>query len=111
MSSLQFDILCLLFLLKNSMKKLNYFDLGYVEKGKTLGILDSDMINCTIMKAAYPNITSVIKIHQSSLCQYLQESYVNIFYPSGAIHVYPHSMFTELFKLPQLSILHVHINI
>ena len=62
------------------------------------------------MKARYHDITSIIKIHQSSLCQYLQESYINVFYTSCTIH---HDsvviMFAQVFKLPHLSILHVHI--
>ena len=55
-------------------------------------------------------MTSVIKIHQSSSCQYLLESYINVVHMYGTIH--PDSvvtMFTQLFKLPHLSILHVHI--
>ena len=43
---------------------------------------DSNMTNCFVMKARYHDITSIIKIHQSSLCQYLQESYINVFYTS-----------------------------
>ena len=62
------------------------------------------------MKAGYHNITSVIKIHQSSLCQYLQESYINIF-TLGTIHLDSFViMFTQLFKMPHLGILHVHID-
>ena len=72
---------------------------------------DSNMTNCIVMKARYDDITSVIKIHRSSLCQYLQESYIDVFYMSDTIH---HNsivfMFTQMFKLPHLSILHVHIN-
>ena len=62
------------------------------------------------MKAKYDDITPLIKIHQSSLWQHLQENYIDIFYLSGTIH---HdsvvTMFTQLFKLPHLNILHVHI--
>ena len=67
------------------------------------------MTNCIVMKARYDDITSVIKIHQSLSCQYLQESYINVI-TSGIIHLYSVViMFTKLFKLPHLSILHVHI--
>ena len=68
------------------------------------------MTNCIVMKAIYPDITSVIKVHQSSLCQHLQESYINVFYRFGTIHLDSVViMFTQLFKLSHLSILHVHI--
>ena len=107
--SSQFDLLCLSFLLKNSQITLNYF---HHESGHNMlkpYNEDSNITNCIVMKAGYHNITSVIKIHQSSLCQYLQESYIDVF-KSGTIH--PNSvvnMFTQLFKLPHLNILHVHI--
>ena len=62
------------------------------------------------MKVRFPDITSVIKIYQSSLCQYLQESYINVF-ASSTIHLDSVViMFTKQFKLPHLSIVHVHIN-
>ena len=73
---------------------------------------DSNMTNCIVMKARYSDITSVMKIHQSSLCQCLQESYINVLYPPKAIlHDSVVMMFTQLFKLPHLSILHVDIEL
>ena len=108
--SSQFDLLCLSFLLQNSKITWNYLHQEYVHDMLNLSNEDSNTTNCIVLKAGYHNITSVIKIHQSSLCQYLQESYINVFYISGTIH---HDsvviMFTQLFKLPHLSILHVHI--
>ena len=105
--SSQFDLLCLSFLLKNSNITWNYLHHEYVHDKLKLSNDDSNMTNCIAMRAEYHDITSVIKIHQSSLCQYLQESYINT---SGTIH---HDsvviMFTQLFKLPHLNILHVHI--
>ena len=109
--SSQFDLLCLSFLLKNSEITWNYLHYPYFHDILQLSNEDSNMTNCIVIKARYPDITSVIKIHQSSLCQYLQESYIKVFYSSGTIH---HDsiviMFTQPFKLPNLSILHVHIN-
>ena len=106
-NSSQFDLLCLSFLLKNSKITWNYLHHRYVHDILQPSNEDSNMTNCIVRKAKYCDITSVIKIHQSSLCQYLQESYINT---SGTIH---HDsvviMFTQLFKLPHLSILHVHI--
>ena len=67
------------------------------------------MTNCILMKARYDDITSVIKIHQSLSCQYLQESYIKVI-TSDTIHIDSVViMFTQLFKMPYLSILHVHI--
>ena len=111
LNSSQFDLLCLYFFLKNSRKTWNYLELEYSDAFKSVNVFDevSDMFNCTIKRALYRDITSVIKIHQSSLCQYLQESYIKIFYPSDTIH--PAIMFTELFKLPRLRILHVDIQL
>ena len=110
--SSQFDLLCLYFLLKNSKITWNYLHDKYVHDMLILSNEDSNMTNCIVMKARYNDITSVIKIHQSSLCQYLQESYIDVFHTSGTMH---HDsvviMFTQLFKLPHLTILHVHINI
>ena len=108
--SSQFDLLCLSFLLKNSKITWNY--LHHEDHHDMLQLYneDSNINNCIVMKATYDDITSVIKIHQSSLCQYLQESYIDVLYISGTVH---HDsfviMFTQLFKLPYLSILHVHI--
>ena len=108
--SSQFDLLCLSFLLKNSKITWNYLHHEYYHEMLKLSNEDSNMTNCIVMKSGYHDITSVIKIHQSSLCQYLQESYINVLYPSGKIH---HDsvviMFTQLFKLPHLNILHVDI--
>ena len=109
--SSQFDLLCLSFLLKNSKITWNYLHHKYVHDMLKLCNEDSNMTNCIVMKAKYYDITSVIKIHQSSLCQYLQESYIDVPRIYGTIH---HDsfviMFTQLFKPPHLSILHVHIN-
>ena len=105
--SSQFDLLCLSFLLKNSKITLNYLHLEYVNGKMKIFIEDSNMTNCIVMKAKYHDITSVIKIHQSSLCQHLQESYINLF-----VDCVPDSvviMFTQLFTLPHLNILHVDI--
>ena len=114
--SSQFDLLCLSFLLKNSKITWNYFHHQYVHDKLKLSNEDSNMTNCVVMKAIYNDITSVIKIQQSSLCQYLQESYINVDnynpIPSDSVMI-PVSfaiMFTQFFKLPHLSILHVHIN-
>ena len=98
--SSQFDLLCLSFLLKNSTHdKLKLYN------------EDSNMTNFIVMKGGYHDITSVIKIHQSSLCHYLQESYINVFHTSRRSHLDSVVIvFTQLFKLPHLSILHVHIN-
>ena len=100
--SSQFDLLCLSFLLKNSKSSWNY-----VHDKLKLCNEDSNTTNCTVMKARYDDITSVIKIHQSLLCQYLQESYIKVLYTPEAIHLV--ILFTQLFKLPHLTILHVHI--
>ena len=108
--SSQFDLLCLCFVLKNSKITWNYLHHEYIHDMLQFSNEDSNLTNCIVIKGRYHDITSVIKIHQSSLCQYLQESYINVFYSSGTIH---HDsvviMFTQLFKLPHLSILHVHI--
>ena len=107
--SSRFDLLCLSFLLKNSNITWNYLHHEHVHDMLKLSNEDSNMTKCIVMKARYDDITSVIKIHQSTLWQYLQESYINVF-TSGTIH---HdsvvSMLTQLFKLPHLIILHVHI--
>ena len=108
-NSSQFDLLCLSFLLKNSKITWNYLHHSYDHDKLKLYNEDSNMTNCIVMKSIYRDITPVIKIHQSSLCQYLQESYINI---HRFVTLYFHSvviMFTQLFKLPHLSILHVHI--
>ena len=111
-NSSQFDLLCLSFLLKNSKITWNFLHHEFVHDILKLYNEDKNMTNCIVMKATYRDITSVIKIHQSSLCQYLQESYINVFYTSGSIH---HDsvviMFTQLFKMPHLGILHVHLDI
>ena len=108
--SSQFDLLCLSFLLKNSKITWNYLHHEYVHDMLKLYNEDTNMTNYIVMKAAYHDITSVIKIHQSSLCQYLQESYINVEYSSVTIrHDSVVIMFTQLFKLPHLSILHVRI--
>ena len=105
--SSQFDLLCLSFLLKNSKITWNYLHHPYLHD--KLQLLNEDS-NCIVMKARFLDITSVLKIYQSSLCQYLQESYV-IVHTSGNIYLDSVViMFTQLFKLPHLSILHVHIN-
>ena len=110
-NSSQFDLLCLSFLLKNSKITWNYLHHEYVHDKLQLSNEDSNMTNCIVMKARYHDITSVIKIHQSSLCQYLQESYIDVLYiPSTVHHDSVVIMFTQLFKLPHLTILHVHIN-
>ena len=108
-NSSQFDLLCLSFLLKHSKITWNCLHHEYVHDMLTLYNEDRNMTNCIVMKARYPDITSVIKIHHSSLCQYLQESYINV---DNFDPIHPDSvviMFTQLFKLPNLSILHVHI--
>ena len=109
--SSQFDLLCLSFLLKNSKITWNYIHHSYVHDKLPLYNEDSNMTNCIVKKAIYHDITSVIKIHQTSLCQYLQESYITVVYTVGTT-IHPHSfviMFTQLFKLPHLNILHVNI--
>ena len=103
--SSQFDFLCLSFFLKNSKKMWNYLHLGNIDKHMIF--VDINNSYCTIMKAYYESITSVIKIHQSSLCKYLQETYIRISNPRDVTHLL--SMFTHLFKLPHLNILHVGI--
>ena len=71
---------------------------------------DLNMTNCIIMKTEHCDTTSVFKIHQSSLCQYLQESYINIFHvPDTMRHDSFAIIFIQLFKLPHLNILHVDI--
>ena len=111
-NSSKFDLLCLSFLLKNSKITWNYLHHSYSVDALQLYNEDSNMTNCTVMKTEYYDITSVIKIHQSSLCQCLQESYIDVnpseYIPDDGSHII---MFTQLFKLPRLSILHVHINI
>ena len=108
--SSQFDILCLSFFLKNSNITWNYLHHPYVHDKCTFFNENSDTTNCIVVKTRHKDVTSAINIHQSSLCQYLQESYINVFPGSRTIH---HDsvviMFTHLFKLPHLSILHVHI--
>ena len=109
-NSSQFDLLCLSFLLKNSKITWNCLHCESVHDMLQLSNEDSNMTNCIVMKAKYNDITSVIKIHLSSLSQYLQESYINV-YTYGTLYV--HSvviMFTQLFKLPHLTNLHVHFN-
>ena len=109
--SSRFDLLCLSFLLKNSKITWNYLHHEHRHDMLKLYNEDSNMTNCIVMKGKYCDITSVIKIHQSSLCQYLQESYINVFYTSGTIYLDSVvMMLTQLFKLPHLTILHVHIN-
>ena len=109
-NSSQFDILCLSFLLKNSNITWNYLHHEYVHDKLKLSNDDSNMTNCIVMKARFLDITSVLKIYQSSLCQYLQESYINVLYISATTH---HDsvviMFSQLFKLPHLTILHACI--
>ena len=107
--SSQFDLLCLSFLLKNSKITWNYLHHEYVHDKLKLYNEDSNMTNCIVMKGGYPDITSVIKIHQSSLCQYLQESYIDVSFMHTLRHDSVVIMFTQLFKLPHLSILHVQI--
>ena len=108
--SSQFDLLCLSFLLKNSKITWKYLHHEYVHDKLKLSNEDSNMTNCIVMKAGYHDITSVIKIHQSSLCQYLQESYIKVLYPPEAIYLDSVViMLRHLFKLPHLNILHVHI--
>ena len=107
--SSQFDLLCLSFLLKNSKITWNCFHNPYVHEMLKLSNEGSNMTNCIVMKGEYHDITSVIKIHQSSSCQYLQQSYINIFTSGTEHHDSVVIMFTQLFKLPHLSILHVHI--
>ena len=107
--SSQFDILCLSFLLKNSKITWNYLHHEYFHDMLKLYNEVQNMTNCIVMKATYFDTTSVIKIHQSSSCQYLQESYIDIH-----VHdfIHPDSvviMFTQLFKLPHLNILLVRI--
>ena len=107
-NSSRFDLLCLSFLLKNSKITWNY--LHHEDRQDMMKLCNevSNMTNCIVMKATCHDITSVIKIHQSSLCLYLQESYINVDNNLDTIH---HDsvviMFTQLFKLPHLSILHV----
>ena len=108
-NSSQFDLLCLSVLLKNSKITWNYLHHEYVHDKLKLSNEDSNMTNCIAMKAKYHDITSVIKIHQSSLCQYLQESYINVDIFDPIHHDSVVIMFTQLFKLPHLNILHVHI--
>ena len=109
--SSQFDLLCFSFFLKNSMKKnWNYLHIGYDNKHMSLmALLVVADINCTVIEGMYWNIESAIKIHQSSFCKYLQESYIRIFLHSDVTHLV--SMFTDLFKLPHLNILHVDIKL
>ena len=105
-----FDLICFSLLLKNSKITWNYLHDQCLHDMLKRYNENSNITNCIVMKARYNDITSVIKIHQSSLCQYLQESYINVYYTSGTIH---HDsvviMFTQLFKLPHLNILHVLI--
>ena len=108
--SSQFDLLCLSFLLKNSKITWNYLHHKCDHDMLKLHNEDSNMTNCIVMKATYSDITSVFKIHQSSLCQYLQESYINVSYTSSTTNTDSVViMFTQLFKLPHLNILHVDI--
>ena len=108
--SSQFDILCLSFFLKNSNITWNYLHHPYVHDNCTCFNKNSDTTNCIVMKTRYKDVTSAIDVHQSSLCQYLQESYINVFPGSRTIrHDSVVIMFTQLFKLPHLSILHVQI--
>ena len=108
--SSQFDLLCLSFLLKNSKITWNYLHHKCDHDMLKLHNEDSNMTNCIVMKATYHDITSVIKIHQSLLCQYLQESYINVSYTSSTTNTDSVViMFTQLFKLPHLNILHVDI--
>ena len=104
----RFDLLRLSFFLKNSNKTWNFLHLEDVDQRMIL-VEHTDINNCNVMKAQYRSITSVIKIHQSSFCKYLQESYISIFSPSDVTHLL--SMFTDLFKLPHLNILHVDISL
>ena len=109
-NSSQFDLLCLSFLLKNSKMTWNFLHHAYLHDKLQLMNEDSNINNCIVMEATYRDFLSVIQIHQSSFCQYLQESCIYVTYPSCTIH---HDsvviMFTQLFKLPHLNILHVRI--
>ena len=108
--SSQFDLLCLSFFLKNSKFTWKYLHHTYVHEILQLYNEDSNMTNCIVMKAAYDDITSVIRIHQSSFCQYLRESYINLYY-IDPIHLDSVViMFTQLFKLLHLNILSVHFH-
>ena len=109
-NSSQFDLLCLSFFLKNSSITWNYLHHPYVHEKCTFFNEASNTTNCIVMKTRCQDITLAINIHQSSLCQYLEESYINTSSRAGTIH---HDSFvimlTQLFKLPYLSILHVRI--
>ena len=108
--SSQFDLLCLSFLLKNSKNTWNYLHHKCDHDMLKLYSEVSNKANCVVMKATYSDITSVIKIHQSSLCQYLQECYINVSYTSSTTNTDSVViMFTQLFKMPYLNILHVDI--
>ena len=108
--SSQFDLLCLSFLLKNSEITWNYLhNSSYVDNMLQLSNEDSNMPNCIVMKAKYDDIASIIEIHQPAFCQYLQESYIHFFPYPDVTHFL--SVFTDLFKLPQLNILHVTISL
>ena len=108
--SSQFDLLCLSFLLKNAKITWNCLHHSHVHDVLQLSNEDQNMTNCIVMNAEYLDTPSVMKIHQSSLCQYLQESYINVHNLDTILHDSVVIMFTQLFKLPHLSILHVHIN-
>ena len=106
-NSSQFDLLCLSFSLKNSKITWNYLHHPYLHDKLQLLNEDSNINNCILIKARFVDITSLLKIYQSSLCQYLQESYINVLRSDTIRHDSVVIMCTQLFKLPHLSILHV----
>ena len=85
--SSQFHLLCLSFLLKNSKITWNYFHHSYFHNMLQLYNENSNMTNCIVMKAEYCNATSVFKIHQSSLSQYLILIYSMHLVPYIIIHL------------------------
>ena len=104
--SSQFDLLCLFFFLKNSKNSWNYLHFGKDDYNHKILVEPTE---CTVMKAHYRSVTSVIKIHQSSLYKCLQETYISISTQTKVTQLL--MMLRELFKLPCLNILHFTISL
>ena len=125
--SSQFDLLCLSFFLNNSKKIWNHFDLSVkdhccIGSGKYFSrhhftVLNPQRFIDEVSKGSkftgitancdLQSVSSLVKICRSSFCQSLLEFYfhINVYSVDEMLTV-----FKEVFKLPQLTILHVYLH-
>ena len=128
--SSQFDLLCLSFFLTNSKKSWNHFDLSvkdYYCSRVTQNFMVHSRHHFTVLnpqkfideiskgskftgitaKCDIQSVSSLVKICHSSFCQSLLEFYfhINVYSVDEMLTV-----FKEVFKLPQLTILHVDLH-